>query len=214
MKYIKMLGFAAVAATALMAFLGAGTAAASQSVLCKTAVNPCPTAEIYGVGTVLDFSLKSGTSALLTETGGGTLDTCTESTVKSKITVAGGTEGKTATGENTSITWGKCTFPTVTVTLGKLKIDPIEKTTNGTLTADSEIGVTINTVFFGSCVYGVKEGSVIGTLTSGAPASFDANATAVKLSGSAFACPETSKWTATYVATEPAGTMHVETSTD
>lgn len=40
MKYVKTLGCAAMAAMALMVFLGAGTA--SGTVLCKTAASPCP----------------------------------------------------------------------------------------------------------------------------------------------------------------------------
>lgn len=162
-------------------------------------------------GSVQDFTLKSGTSALLTETGGGTLDTCTGSTMKGKLTNAGSST-TTATGENTSLTWSGCTFPTTTVTLGKVETHHVTGTTNGTETADSEIGVTITTVFFGSCVYGVTAGTDLGLGTGGNPATFSANAVAKKLSGSAFACPETAKFVATYVSTEPAGDLHVEAS--
>ena len=200
MKYIKMLGLAAVAAMGLMAF--AGSASATELYNGATTVKS---------GTVLDFSLKSGTSALLTETGGSTLDTCTGSTVKGKVTNAGSST-TTVTGENTSITWTGCTFPTTTVVLGKLEAHHVTGTTNATLTADAEIGVTINTVFFGSCVYGVKTGTDLGLVTGGNPATFTANAVAVKLSGSAFACPETSKWQASYTSTEPAGDLHAEAS--
>jgi len=200
MKYIKMLGIAAVAAMGLMAF--AGSASATELYNGATTVKS---------GTVLDFTLKSGTSALLTETGGSTLDTCTGSTVKGKVTNAGSST-TTVTGENTSITWTGCTFPTTTVTLGKLEAHHVTGTTNATLTADAEIGVTINTVFFGSCVYGVKNGTDLGLVTGGNPATFTANAVAVKLSGSAFACPETSKWQASYTSTEPAGDLHAEAS--
>jgi hypothetical protein len=200
MKYIKMLGLAAVAAMGLMAF--AGSASATELYNGATTLK---------AGTVLDFSLKSGSSALLTETGGGTLDTCTGGTVKGKITNAGSST-TTVTGENTSITWSGCTFPTTTVTLGKLEAHQVAATTNATLTADAEIGVTINTVFFGSCVYGVKAGTDLGLVTAGNPATFTANAVAIKLSGSAFACPETSKWQASYTSTEPAGDLHAEAS--
>lgn len=200
MKYMKMLGLAAVAAMGLMAF--AGSASATELYNGATTLKS---------GTVLDFSLKTGTSALLTETGGSTLDTCTGGTVKGKITNAGSST-TTVTGENTSITWSGCTFTTDTVTLGKLEAHHVTGTTNATLTADSEIGVTINTVFFGSCVYGVLANTDLGLVTGGNPATFTANAVAKKLSGSAFACPETSKWVATYVSTEPAGDLHAEAS--
>ena len=200
MKYIKMLGIAAIAAMGLMAF--AGSASATELYNGATTLKS---------GTVLDFSLKTGTIAKLTQTNGEVLDECSGSTVKGKITNAGSST-TTVTGENTSITWSSCTFPTTTVVLGKLEAHHVTGTTNATLTADSEIGVTINTVFFGSCVYGVKAGTDLGLVTGGNPASFGANAVAIKLSGSAFACPETSKWVATYVSTEPAGDLHAEAS--
>jgi len=206
MKYIKMLGLAAVAAMALMAFTGV----ASASMLYNGATT-------LNAGTTLEFSLKSGTSALLKETSapggnGETLDTCTSSTVQGNITNAGSSTA-TVTGENTAISWGPtCTFPTTTTKLGKLEIHHITGGTNGTLTADTEIGVTINTVFFGSCVYGVTEGVDLGILTGGNPATFHANAVAEKLSGSALACPSTSLWTGTYTSTKPAGDLHVEAS--
>jgi hypothetical protein len=200
MKYMKMLGLVAVAAAALMAFAGSASAT-----------------ELYGgTGTLknptLDFSLKSGTSASLVNTAGESLDTCTESTVKGTATTGSSTTNPT--GSITTLSWGKCTFTTDTVTLGKLEVVHNTGTTNGTVKADAEIGVTINTVFFGSCVYGVKSGTTLGTLTGNAAgsATFDANAVAVKLTGSAFACPETSNWTGTYVSTEPAGALYVEAS--
>jgi len=189
-------------ALALLALVGASTAAATENYSGATTL---------GAGTVTDFSLKSGTSASLTETGGSTLDTCTTSTVKMKKTNAGSST-TTVTAETTELTWGSCTFPTKTVTLGKVETHHIAATTNGTATADAEIGVTINTVFFGSCVYGVSAGTDLGIGTGGNPATFHANAVAKKLTGSAFACPETAKFTATYTSTSPAGDLHTEAS--
>jgi hypothetical protein len=218
MKYLKMLGLAAVAAAALMAFVGAGTASA-KGVLCSTApVEPSTTCTSkWAIGTVIDFSLKSGTSAKLTDTAGNTLDTCTASTVKGKLT-ANPDAGGTATGENTEITWGTketpCTVTTDTVKLGKLKIGAEDDKGNGDLYADATIEVTIS-IFGTTCNYGVTEGTTIGTLKEGkaAPlkegegpvATFVANAIANKLAGN-FLCPETTKWVAEYVLTSPTGT--------
>lgn len=207
MKHLTALGLSIAAALAAMAFVGAGTA--SATVLCKTTTTPCGSRVVNG--TVIDASLIKETSALLTETGGGTLDKCTGSTAKGKITQEGSST-TTTTGSIEQLTWSGCTFPTTTVTLGKVEAHHITGTDNGTLTADAEIGVTMNTVFFGSCVFGVKSGTDLGTGTGGNPEIVDVNATAVKLSGSAFACPETSKFTATYVNTEPGGTLHFEPS--
>jgi len=209
MKYLKMLGLAAVAAAALMAFAGAGTASAKEGVLCSTTSNPCNSK--WAIGTVLDFSLKSGTSAQLTNAATGeSLDTCTGTgtTVKGDLTANPDATG-TATGEITSLEWKTCTFPTTTIERGKLKVERIAGTSNGTVYADAEIRVTINTVFFGSCVYGVKAGADIGTITEGigTGALFKANkVAAVRLTGGEAVCPENANWTAEYVLTEPSNT--------
>jgi len=204
MKYLKMLALTAVAAGALMAFIGAGTA--SATVLCSTTVTPCPAGQDLTAGTVLDFSIPAGTSALLVDTGGEELDKCPASTVKGTISDTGGKE-KTVTGHVQELTWSpKCTFPTQTLKAGKLEIHQIAGTSNGLVTSDATEGlfeVTINTIFFGSCIYGVTGGTTIGELTEGNPAVFHANAIAEKFSGSNLACPATSKWTATYTLTEP-----------
>lgn len=210
MKYAKMLALAAVAASALMAFIGAGTASAST--LCSTTVKPgaCPEAQKWPKGTILDFSLSPETSAELRETGapdGNTavIDTCKTSTVKGELTNAGSAT-ETATGKITELTWGSCSFPTKTVLNGKLEIHQITGTSNGTVTADGITEVTINTILFGSCIYTVESGKSIGDLTEGNPAIFHANAVAHKTAGAASACPTTSEWTATYTLTSPAGT--------
>jgi hypothetical protein len=63
--------------------------------------------------------------------------------------------------------------------------------------------VTINTFFFGSCVYTVPSGASLGDLTEGKPAIFHANAIAHKVAGSCSLGPETAIWTGTYNLTEP-----------
>jgi hypothetical protein len=207
MKYAKMLALAAVAAGALMAFIGAGTA--SATVLCSTTVEPCPAGQ--KVTGTLDFSIPTGQSASLVNTAGESLDKCSTSTVKGKISNAGSAT-ETVTGSVEELTWGSCTFPTNTLTKGKLEVHKIAGTSNGTVTADGTFEVTINTVFFGSCIYGVTSGVDLGEITEGNPAVFHANAVAEKFSGSNIACPETSKWTATYNLTTPATTVSVGNS--
>jgi len=216
MKYLKMLALAAVAAGALMAFIGAGSA--SASVVCSTSVDPCPTGQKWTAGTALEFSIPAGQSANLVETNnppaenGESINTCKESTVGGKITKVGSST-ETVTGEITALTWKGCTFPTTTTVLGKLEIHKIVGGGgNGTLTADGETRVTINTVFFGSCVYTVESGKSIGDVTEGNPSVFHANAVAHKREGSNFACPTTAVWTATYEQTVPAGTTFYVTN--
>jgi hypothetical protein len=192
MKYVKILSLAAVAAMALMAF-----AASSAS---ATALYSGGTK--LGAGSTIDFSIPSGKTAVLVDTTGEELDTCASSTVKGTLSTA-------TTGSIEELTWGSCTFPTKTVSTGN-KLEVTGGTnTEGTVKADSTIEVTINTIFFGSCIYGVTSGTSVGTI-KGNPATFTANAVAEKFTGSNLACPSTSKWTGNYSSTSPAE-LHVET---
>jgi hypothetical protein len=214
MKYLKALGLAAVLAMVLAAILGAGTASATK--LCSTTADPCPEpGESWPSGKVILFSLVPGGSAKLTNTAGETIDTCTGSQVEGSMNNAGGGSAtETVKGNITTLDWEKCEFTTTTISLGALEIHKIAGTSNGTLTStkNSVTGkiteVTINTIFFGSCVYGVTAGVSVGDLTEGkgSGAIFHANAVIHKLSGSGIACPETAKWVATYQLTSPSET--------
>jgi len=191
---IKTLGLAAVAATALMVF-----AASSAS---ATALYSGSTK--LGEGASTDFSIPSGGSVNLTDTEGESLDTCTASTVKGILAANG------ITGAVETLTWGGCTFPTSTIIKGKL-LSEWTQNTEGTHISDAEIAVTVNTVFFGSCIYGVTSGKNMGTLTtfSSGAAIFHLNSVVVKFTGSNIACPETAKLTGTYIGTEP-GNLRIE----
>jgi len=211
MKYVRMLALAAVAAAALMAFVGAGTASATK--LCSTTVDPCPAGQHWPVGTTLDFS---STNTVLKETGGGELDKCSSSTVHGVTSTTGSsteavkgnvTQTRKENGQLLGLSWEGCTFATKTLTATGLEVSSkVAGTSNGTVKATGTYEVTINTVLFGSCIYGVTGGKEIGTLNEGKPATFTAKAVAEKFSGSAFACPETSNWTGTYTLTTPATT--------
>ncbi len=206
MKYVKMLALAAVAAGALMAFVGAGTA--SAGVLCSTTTgnNPCPAGQRWPKKTPIVISVPSGSKAVLTDTTGEELDSCTGSELSGEITNEG-SETEEVEGSVESLTWSGCTFPTTTLETGPIKVDRIAGTSNGTVTAVKQFRVTINTIFFGSCIYGITAGVSIGDFTEGKPGVFHAvKAVAEKFSGSNFACPSTSNWTGTYVVTKPANT--------
>ena len=210
MKYVKMLGLAVVAAAALMAFVGAGTASAT-GVLCSTTTGEaaCPAAQRWAVGTVIHMTLEE--SLKTATTGGITASTCTEATVTGTITTNTG-GATTATSVNEVISWGTvatpCTKTATTVALGKLKFDRIAGTSNGTVTADEEIKVTTTGLFSGeTCNYGVTAGTSLGTLTEGKPATFDLNAVVIKLAGHTCTFgPQTTKWTGKYTVTSPATT--------
>lgn len=198
MRYIKMLGLAAIAAAAVTAFLGAGSA--SANVLCKTTSTPC-----NSTSTTLEASL-TGTARLET-TSGVLLDTCTIGGVKGSIENEGANipaSGKVST-EN--LTWSGCTKTTKTLEGGSLTVDDIAGTENGTVTATGFV-VTVNTIF-GSCTYGFGSSTVdLGTLEGGTSPKLVIKTEVPKITGP---CPETSVWNATYVITNPSP-LYVEPS--
>ena len=205
MKYVKMITLAAVAAAALTAFVAAS---ASASVLCSAPEATCSTANRWPIGTTIDFSLKTGTSAkLVTIDGSTTLVTCTGAGTTVHGTLASDTSSATPTnakGNVSALRWETCTSTTDTLKIGGLEVVQ-GAGGNGTVKSTGEFQVTINTVLFGSCIYGVAAGTSLGELKEGKPATFVANAGVVRL-GTNFACPETAKWTAEYTLTTPANT--------
>jgi len=199
MNYLKMLALAAVAASALMVFIGAGTA--SGSAICSTTVSPCPSTQRWPEDIKgMDLSLTGGTLQTIDAATGEQIDTCTGSTVKGTFT-----NGTTPTNPGSSmlhveeLTFTGCSFPTKAIQLGTFGINKIAGTSNGTVVGAS-FKVTINTVFFGSCVYGTGESLSIGDLTEGNPPVFHAQTHVFFISGGAF-CPTTVEWRATYSVT-------------
>jgi hypothetical protein len=190
MKHIKMFGFAVLVVAALGAFLGAGSAAATE-LYSGSLTLPS--------GTEITASL-SGTASLTT-TEGTTLDTCTGGSVNGKTSTAGSAtttvKGPVAA---SGVTWSNCTFTTDTLAGGELEIHVIGAGPNGTLTG-SGFEVTINTVLFGSCIFTLGTGTDLGTLTGKTAeedAVMDINAIATRKSG---LCPSTAKWVGTYKVT-------------
>lgn len=209
MKHLKTLGLAAVAAMALMAVAGAGTA--SATVLCKTAeTTGCGASWDYPAGTTIDASLQPGTSAILEDTFGIHKHTCTESTIKS-VTANTGSSTETIAGSVTAanLTFGGCTTTTDVINGGELEVHWISGTDNGTLTAK---GFTITTVLAGeTCVWTAGTGTDLGTLTGGPMAVFDINAVLTRHQGSGANCPSSVRWTANYTVTSPEP-LYVSTS--
>jgi len=191
MKYIKMLGLAAVAAAALMAFVGAGTASATTLVGSGGTV---PT------GTTINAQLKAGTEAIL-EAGFGTIN-CDASTVDGKT---GNQSGTLITGNVDVLTFTECTGDTVSVLKkGSLSIHHIAGTTNGTVTSSGAEVTVINHDTGGThCIYRT-ENTVIGTLTGNTKgnATLHADATLIRVPTSAF-CASEATWKATYEVTTP-----------
>jgi hypothetical protein len=189
MKYVKMLGLAAVAAMALMAVVGAGTASATTLEVGGVAKNSSVT---------IEASLKSGTSAILKDEFGTTTDTCTVSTVKGS-TVSPFT-GATVGGPLSALTFSSCTHTTTVISKGSLSV-AWTSGTNGTVSSKGA-EVTVQSTFFGaSAVCKTGEGTAIGTATGVASgnATIDINA---KINCGILGA---ASWTGTYSVTSPAG---------
>ena len=205
MKYVKILGLAAVAAMALMAFIGAGTASATKLHKTGGTVN---------LGDTLFASLETGTSATLADTAGNPIETCTESKVHGTTTTTGGAN-ETVRGNVSELTFSGGPGCNVTVHQaqnGTLEIHQIGATTNGTVTG-SGFEVTI-AVFGTTCVYGlgatkVDLGELTGSTTSNATMHIDA--VVREQTGDKFLCPNDGRWIAKYEMTTPSP-MWVEAS--
>ena len=163
MKHLKMLGLAMMAAMALAAFSGAGSA--SATVLCKVATNPCPLESRYPVGTAIDASLTAGTSMLL-EGEFGSIDTCTGSTLSAKSTTAGSST-QTVSLAVEGWTFIACTMEAKLTSKGEMEVHWISGTNNGTLTARGVSGTAAN------CSWSLKEWTTIGTIKGGNPAEIE-----------------------------------------
>jgi len=209
MKYLKMLGLAAVAAMAFTAFAGAGTASATGGVLCENHTDHCNSK--WAVGSHMNFHLKSGTTALLETTGGFFQNTCTGSTVTGKVTNQGSTTVKAA-GEVKKewLTWSGCSGSTATITGGTLEITRIlegtSQTGKGTVFAS---GFVVTSVVEGlHCYFQAGTTNDLGTFTPGAndlDGILVINAIVSKIDNAthdsnAF-CPSTARWTAEYTQT-------------
>jgi hypothetical protein len=213
MKYAKMLGLAVVAAAALTAFAGAGTASAG-TVLCSTSpATPaaCPEANMYKTGQKIKATLKIGTIARL-KAGFGNVE-CKESEVAGKTSNTGsGTE--TVEGPIETLTFTTCGTGKVTVEKpGKLVVA-------STTTAPSEtMGGNLNAIGFKvkveqsgvTCVYAGNITSKLMLYASGEAgteenmALVSAEEAEVPLeAGSEFLCGGAGKWKAEYTVSEPA----------
>jgi hypothetical protein len=208
MKYLKMLGLAVVAAAALSAVAGAGSASATEA--CKATENPCSEANMYKTGQEVHAVLTLNKTATLT----GALNVvCKKSTFKgSQENTGSNTETLKIKGEE--LTFGECSVPgvcaTATVTTNiqpTLEIHTdieggVEKPDNGIVTAK---GFTVTVVCGGiTCKY---SGEVMTGLTikGGAPAELIANEAPIPVEKKEeeFFCGKFGAWDAEYEVTTP-----------
>jgi hypothetical protein len=203
MRYLKMLGFAAVAAMALTAVLGAGSASAA-TFLCKNSTSPCT--EHYPSGTAISMSLATGTTARFTTNLGSV--TCKKSTLGGKTT---STEAHL---EITSFTFTECTDPfgspctvkavNLSYTANLTTATPGVVTGNGIMTFTPKAGAgnpgaTVECGSFMNCKF--TNSLIVLDVIGGAPATILANKESLNREGGI--CPSESFWDATYIVTAP-----------
>lgn len=197
MKYVKMLGMLAIAAAALMAFVG--TASAS------TITSPTGTA-------ATNLTATAGATSL---DGAFVTVTCQKSHVAGSVTSQG--ESQTVKGSISELSFTECNFPVKVEANGTLELHAIRPgvsphTTclaedgdkcDGTLTS-SEAKVTIETSV-GNCTFttnGTSIGTVTGTATTGGKAQLDITGKIPRTGGS-FLCGSSGTWTGSYTVDSP-----------
>lgn len=195
MKYLKVLGLAAVAAMAVMAF-GAGTASAAQICVPGTGDGKCATSN--------EREYTPGTNITATSSNPVLTSSITTVTCKESSTTVTGTAstGAAISGEVTALSFANdCTTSggtSCTVTVVNLpypgSLTSSELTVNDASGAGAKVvcGVLINCTFTST-----------DAVLSVAHDTFQAT---VKLNRTGGFCPETAEWHATYKITSPAGT--------
>ncbi|HEX5526692.1 MAG TPA: hypothetical protein VFX44_05780 [Solirubrobacterales bacterium] len=189
MKYLKLMGLAAIAAAALMAF--AGTASATT---------------LTGAG---GATLGSGTKIVSENEGTVTLDPpfgaieCKESSVSGKTSNAGGT-GVNVEGKIEALSWSSCNATVTVLNKGELSIEGTGS--NNGLLRGTNNEVTVE--FVGThCIFKTNNtalGTVTGSSTTGKTATLDISATIPRTGGrSGVFCGSSAAWTGAYVITEP-----------
>jgi hypothetical protein len=211
MKYVKILGLAAVAAAALMAFVGAGTASATTT---GCTVTDCSSGMI-GPGTgdeEIHAVLKAGTKAILTPSNELPTVECEESTVKANVETTTTPEGKIA-----ELTFKKCNNTVEVLEPGSLVLH-WDAEHNGYLTVHG-FHVRVKGLFgslscdFGETITANEPPPGPGeppknalTVTGGDPAIVDATATIPLTPGGEtgfIECPKSAVWHAEYEVTNP-----------
>jgi hypothetical protein len=193
MKYVKMLGLAAVAAMALMAFAGAGTASATE--ICTTTSFPCPAGSTISK---LELSKDPGTTPVLENTEGSIEDTCTEATASGAVTQ--GTSTTTVKGPVT-LAFGGCTNTTTVNNAAACELEAhgIKNSDNATITAKRCTETNVHNA--DNCRYGAGAGNTLGEYIGGTTKTIAVNTVVNGIDSNSFLCPTTSRWTAWYVAT-------------
>jgi hypothetical protein len=183
MKYVKMLGLLAVAAAALMAFVGTASATTITS-----SAGATPTIEAESTNGKLH-------GAFITVE-------CSKSTVKGAVEQHGA--GVTAKGNISNLTFTGCNYATTVIKAGSLEVHGTSTTGNGTLTSTgAEIKIHTSV---GECIF-TTSATDIGTLTGSnvtkGNAVLDIASSSIPRTGGSFFCGSSGTWTGTYTVTAP-----------
>lgn len=194
MKYVKILGLLAVAASALMAFAGTASATTITS----------PTGTTAPSGTTFHAESEEnavpGTKHVRLHNNIAKIDCTSTATFTFDDTSGTGT----ATGKIDNLTF-TCTHPWV-VHVEKLGALEVHWTNgyNGTLTASAGTTVTATHTTTGAkCTYQSVDNLHIGTITGGDPATLHVNASIPRHGGSLLCGGANASWTGAYVTTGP-----------
>ena len=191
MKQLKILGLAAVVTGALMAFVGAGAASATE----LTCTNP-PSTKVMCTSTLIHATSVGGKWVLDSPLGN---VECHSTIISSTITTGSSTETPSAEG---AVTFTECNHPVFVLRNGTLEIHTEGSTANhnGTLTST---GLEFTVEEFGfHCIYTTNNttiGTVTGSSTTGGKAKLDISATIPRTGGRAGGfCGSSAPMTGTY----------------
>ena len=215
MKYVKMLGLAAVTAAALMALIGASTASATD--LCKT--EGIKNGGVTGTTCPLGWAMNTGDELHAVNEGVVKLTTTYKNIECKKSTVTGKLENEGAEKERVTLevtpnglTFEECNCEVVVVNPGTLEVEWIEATHNGKLfNHGAEVTATCNSVFGNvHCIYSTGAGTELGIVTGsssatvgGKTATIDINEANIPRLATNALCAEKAKWDAKYEITTP-----------
>jgi hypothetical protein len=204
-RLIKLFGLAAVVAVAATALIGAASASAMSTTVCKTNELPCEPENQYAM---TGFAIKAKATNPELTSNLGTIKCASSESVGSVTGLSTLENGLVdLLGEITELTFSECKLGTskCTVTAQGLPdmvaLLQIEGTMNGNLVtneASAHVSECLNCTFGGEVsleAVGGEMGNIV--------------AEDILIRESGIFCPEKSKWKAKYLVSEPAGAMWV-----
>lgn len=207
MKHLKMLGLAAVAAVALMASVGAGSA--SAAVLCKTKTDPCNS--LLKNGEALSSQMVAKTKALINITWD--VVECKKSAIGGKLTKEGG-KGAVPEVNVETLSFTECNCEVLVLKKGTFYVSHIVPSDNGTpFGTGQELITQCNTIFGEVKCTWLTNNTSMGELKGGNPAILSAVNEDLLLNKNAANtknCEEEAFWTGEYEFTKP-NPLYVET---